>query len=401
MNDLIIGIVGMGGAGFPTHVKLSPKNEADIDTIIVNGAECEPYITSDYRRMIEEPMKLILGLQIVVNLFNRARGIIAVEDNKPEAIKILKEMTKDLPNITVRQLKTKYPQGAERQLIYASTGRFVNSKMLPADAGVIVNNVDTIISIYEAVIEGRPLISRVVTVSGDAIAEPGNFIVPLGTSYRELIEAAGGPTNLAYIKGARLERIANDAEKTRMKAIYKMQQELLQQQLMEYAISSQKSDNIQQVSEKATEAQLEKFEVPNTFSVGIELDKAIAHPESDANIVLRAGDKLIIPQYTATVKINGAVMYPNAIAYAKGKKAKYYINAAGGYAQNARKKGAYVIYMNGMVSELDQNTEIAPGCEIVVPSKISRKMSVAETMGIGTGIASIATMIATIANLAK
>ncbi|MCR5367342.1 MULTISPECIES: electron transport complex subunit RsxC [Eubacterium] len=186
------GIVGMGGAGFPTHVKLSPKNEADIDTIIVNGAECEPYITSDYRRMIEEPMKLILGLQIVVNLFNRARGIIAVEDNKPEAIKILKEMTKDLPNITVRQLKTKYPQGAERQLIYASTGRFVNSKMLPADAGVIVNNVDTIISIYEAVIEGRPLISRVVTVSGDAIAEPGNFIVPLGTSYRELIEAAGG-----------------------------------------------------------------------------------------------------------------------------------------------------------------------------------------------------------------
>ena len=172
--------------------KLSPKNEADIDTIIVNGAECEPYITSDYRRMIEEPMKLILGLQIVVNLFNRARGIIAVEDNKPEAIKILKEMTKDLPNITVRQLKTKYPQGAERQLIYASTGRFVNSKMLPADAGVIVNNVDTIISIYEAVIEGRPLISRVVTVSGDAIAEPGNFIVPLGTSYRELIEAAGG-----------------------------------------------------------------------------------------------------------------------------------------------------------------------------------------------------------------
>ncbi|HAE24216.1 MAG TPA: capsule biosynthesis protein [Prevotellaceae bacterium] len=240
-----------------------------------------------------------------------------------------------------------------------------------------------------------------VSIEGEVLFAGNYTLTKLHSRLTDLIEAAGGPTNLAYIKGARLERIANDAEKTRMKAIYKMQQELLQQQLMEYAISSQKSDNIQQVSEKATEAQLEKFEVPNTFSVGIELDKAIAHPESDANIVLRAGDKLIIPQYTATVKINGAVMYPNAIAYAKGKKAKYYINAAGGYAQNARKKGAYVIYMNGMVSELDQNTEIAPGCEIVVPSKISRKMSVAETMGIGTGIASIATMIATIANLAK
>lgn len=188
------GIVGMGGAGFPTHVKLQPKNEADIDTIIVNGAECEPYLTSDYRRMIEEPNKVILGLQIVVNLFDRARGIIAIEDNKPDAIKIMKKLVKDIPKISVRALKTKYPQGAERQLIYASTGRYVNSKMLPADAGVIVQNADTIISIYEAVIEGKPLISRVVTVTGDCIANPGNFIVPLGTSYRELIEAAGGYT---------------------------------------------------------------------------------------------------------------------------------------------------------------------------------------------------------------
>ena len=188
------GIVGMGGAGFPTHVKLQPKNEADIDIIIVNGAECEPYLTSDYRRMIEEPNKVILGLQIVVNLFDRARGIIAIEDNKPDAIKIMKKLVKDIPKISVRALKTKYPQGAERQLIYASTGRYVNSKMLPADAGVIVQNADTIISIYEAVIEGKPLISRVVTVTGDCIANPGNFIVPLGTSYRELIEAAGGYT---------------------------------------------------------------------------------------------------------------------------------------------------------------------------------------------------------------
>ncbi len=186
------GIVGMGGAGFPTHVKLSPKNESDIDTIIVNGAECEPYLTSDYRRMIEEPQKVITGLEIVVNLFDRARGIIAIEDNKPDAIKILKKLAKGKPRISVRALKTKYPQGAERQLIYASTGRYINSKMLPADAGVIVHNVDTIISIYEAVIEGKPLMSRVVTVTGDCISDPRNFIVPLGTSFRELIEAAGG-----------------------------------------------------------------------------------------------------------------------------------------------------------------------------------------------------------------
>ena len=186
------GIVGMGGAGFPTHVKLSPKNESEIDTIIVNGAECEPYLTSDYRRMIEEPEKVLIGLQIVVNLFDRARGIIAIEDNKPAAIKKLKELTKGQPRLSVRVLKTKYPQGAERQLIYASTGRYVNSKMLPADAGVIVQNVDTIIAIYEAVIEGKPLLSRVVTVTGDCIAEPKNFIVPLGTSFRELIDAAGG-----------------------------------------------------------------------------------------------------------------------------------------------------------------------------------------------------------------
>lgn len=186
------GIVGMGGAGFPTHVKLTPKNEADIDTIIVNGAECEPYLTSDYRRMIEEPEKLIVGLKILVNLFENATGIIAIEDNKPEAIKKIKEMIKDEESISLVKLKTKYPQGAERQLIYASTGRYVNSKMLPADAGCIVQNVDTVISVYEAVIEGRPLMSRVVTITGDCIKEPQNFIVRLGTNIRELIEAAGG-----------------------------------------------------------------------------------------------------------------------------------------------------------------------------------------------------------------
>ena len=186
------GIVGMGGAGFPTHVKLSPKNENDIDTIIVNGAECEPYLTSDYRRMIETPGKLIAGLQIVVNLFDNAKGIIAVEDNKPDAIRLLKEMTADIDNITVNAVKTKYPQGAERQLIFANTGREINSSMLPADAGCIVHNVDTIIAIYNAIIEGRPLYERIVTVTGDAVEDTANFSVRLGTNIRELIDAVGG-----------------------------------------------------------------------------------------------------------------------------------------------------------------------------------------------------------------
>ena len=186
------GVVGMGGAGFPADVKLSPRNEDAIDCIIVNGAECEPYLTSDYRRMLEEPEKIVDGLKIALGLFQGAQGIIAIEDNKPEAIKILREKTKDEPRIRVNKVKTKYPQGAERQLIYANTGRYVNSNMLPADAGCIVHNVDTIISIYDAVIMGCPVISRVVTVTGDCIAEPRNFIVPIGTSFRELVEAAGG-----------------------------------------------------------------------------------------------------------------------------------------------------------------------------------------------------------------
>lgn len=186
------GIVGMGGAGFPANVKLTPKNEDEIDYIIVNGAECEPYLTSDYRRMIEEPEKLIHGLEICINLFDNAKGIIAIEDNKPEAIKLLRELTKDNDKITVNELKTKYPQGAERQLIYANTGRYVNSKMLPADAGCIVHNVDTVVAIYEAVVEGEPLISRIVTVTGDAIKEPCNLLVRTGTNCQELIEAAGG-----------------------------------------------------------------------------------------------------------------------------------------------------------------------------------------------------------------
>lgn len=186
------GIVGMGGAGFPTHVKLSPKNPDAIDYIIVNGSECEPYLTSDYRRMLEEPDKLVQGLEIILSLFPNASGIIAIEDNKPKAISLLKEKLSDNTNIKVQVMKTKYPEGAERQLIYANTGRYINSSMLPADAGCIVHNVDTIVAVYEAVCMGIPLIDRIITVTGDAIVDPKNYKVLLGTSFQELIDAAGG-----------------------------------------------------------------------------------------------------------------------------------------------------------------------------------------------------------------
>ena len=192
--DLIrdAGIVGMGGAGFPTHVKLSPKDPDGIHYVIANCAECEPYLTSDYRRMVEEPMKLVEGLKIILRLFDNAKGIIAVEDNKSDCIETLTKLTKDEPYISVKSLKTKYLQGGERQLIYAVTGRKVNASMLPADVGCIVNNVDTIVAVYHAVAEGRPLIERIVTVTGDAVKSPRNFRVKIGTSYQDILEQAGG-----------------------------------------------------------------------------------------------------------------------------------------------------------------------------------------------------------------
>ena len=186
------GIVGMGGAGFPTYVKLSPKEPDKIEYVIANCAECEPYLTSDYRRMIEEPEKLVEGLKIILRLFDNAQGILAVEDNKPDCVKILTDLTRNEPKISVAALKTKYPQGAERQIIYATTGREINSSMLPADAGCVGDNVDTIVAVYHAVKEGKPLMNRIVTVTGDAVNDPRNFYVRIGMNYKDLIDEAGG-----------------------------------------------------------------------------------------------------------------------------------------------------------------------------------------------------------------
>lgn len=189
------GIVGMGGAGFPTRVKLSPKEPEKIDYVIANCAECEPYITADYRRMLENTEDLVNGMRVVLKLFDHAKGIFGVEDNKKDCIAALREAVKDEPRMEVLELQTKYPQGGERQLIYATTKRAINSKMLPADAGCVVDNVETMIGISNAVLRGIPSMERVVTVSGDAVAQPSNFKVLFGTNQQELVDAAGGFTS--------------------------------------------------------------------------------------------------------------------------------------------------------------------------------------------------------------
>jgi electron transport complex protein RnfC len=186
------GIVGLGGAGFPSGVKLSPKNIDDIDCVIINAAECEPYLTSDYRLMLEKTDNIIAGILIVLKIFKGAKAVIAVEDNKPQAFELLSEKCKNYDNISAFSLKTRYPQGAERRLIASVTGRKINSHLLPADAGVVVLNTATVNSIYDAVALGIPLIQRVVTITGGGANCAGNYDVKLGTSVAHLVEQAGG-----------------------------------------------------------------------------------------------------------------------------------------------------------------------------------------------------------------
>ena len=186
------GVVGMGGAGFPTHVKLSPKEPDKIEFIIANCAECEPYLTADYRRMLENPEELIGGMKIVLRLFDHAKGILGVEDNKPDCIQKLKELTKDEERIEVMPLKTKYPQGGERTLISAITGRKIYSAKLPADAGCIVDNISTVIAIYRAVCKQTPLITRVMTLTGDAFKTPINVNVRIGCNHADLVAEGEG-----------------------------------------------------------------------------------------------------------------------------------------------------------------------------------------------------------------
>ena len=186
------GIVGMGGAGFPTNVKLAPKQPDQIDYVLVNGAECEPYLTSDYRQMLECPEEIVGGLKVILKLFDKAKGLICIEDNKPEAIAKMEAAVSGENRIAVKVLKTKYPQGGERTLISAATGRKIYSAKLPADAGCIVDNISTVIAIYRAVCKQTPLITRVMTLTGDAFQTPVNVDVRLGCSHAELVEEGGG-----------------------------------------------------------------------------------------------------------------------------------------------------------------------------------------------------------------
>lgn len=206
---------------------------------------------------------------------------------------------------------------------------------------------------------------------------------------------------MAYLKGARVMRRANDAEKERMEAVLKMQKEQMQKNILQIAASSSNAQGVTQASKEAGQAGLEKFKVPEEYAVGIDLTEALKNPGCDADIILRDGDRLVIPQYNGTVKINGAVMYANTVAYEKGKRASYYIDQAGGFASDAQKSKVYVIYMNGKVAKLSHGAKVQPGCEIVVPAKLSRKMSPAEYMSLGSSMSSLAAMIATVANLTK
>lgn len=186
------GIVGMGGAGFPTHVKLRPGPEKKITHVIVNGAECEPYITADHRRMLENPDDIIDGLHIVMKILGLDRGYIGIEQNKPDAIKLMQEKAALSGDIEVCPLKTKYPQGAEKQLIYAVTKRQVPSGGLPADAGAIVINIDTAAQLSHTFRTGIPLVERIVTISGDCVTTPCNLRVRTGVSFEHLFNQAGG-----------------------------------------------------------------------------------------------------------------------------------------------------------------------------------------------------------------
>ena len=186
------GIVGMGGAAFPTHIKTSPPSDKQIDAVILNGAECEPYLTADHRLMLENPEDVVFGLKILMKSLNVSKGYIGIEVNKLDALESIKKEAQKYSDIQVIPLKVKYPQGAEKQLIYACTGKEVPSGGLPMDVGVVVNNVATAAQIAQTIKTGMPLVERITTVTGSCIKEPKNLIVKVGTLVFEVIQQCGG-----------------------------------------------------------------------------------------------------------------------------------------------------------------------------------------------------------------
>lgn len=232
-----------------------------------------------------------------------------------------------------------------------------------------------------------------ITVDGEVMFSGTYTLSKKEQRLSDIIKAAGGINDRGYAAGATLVRRINESERKRLEAAKKMALEQYE------TVAAEEAARTGQKMDLTNSERIKKFQIEDTYSVGIELDKALANPGSDADIVLREGDRIVVPQYTGTVKINGEVMYPNTVGYVKGKKASYYIDQAGGFSNKAKKRQSYIIYMNGTVAKVAHNAKPMPGCEIVVPAKATTKMSIAETMTIGTSVASIATMIATLANI--
>jgi electron transport complex protein RnfC len=192
------GLVGLGGAAFPTHVKLSPPKDKQLDTLIINGCECEPYLTTDHRTMVEYPERVHLGIRIMMQCLGVGRTMIGIEKNKPDAIDAIRDTLPADLDVTVHPLTVKYPQGAEKMLIEALAEREVPSGKLPLDAGVVVQNVASVATIAEIFETGLPLIERIVTVTGHGIKDPSNLIVPVGTKLADLLDTCGGLTDDAF-----------------------------------------------------------------------------------------------------------------------------------------------------------------------------------------------------------
>lgn len=215
----------------------------------------------------------------------------------------------------------------------------------------------------------------------------------------DLIKAAGGVSDLGYIKGAWLERKMSPLERSRKETAMKDERQKYRDNLLEIAVRTGNGANLLQVMND--NSQQEKFEIPYNYSVGIELEKALANPGGKEDLVVREGDRIYVPRYNGTVKVNGQVMYPNTVGYREGKSVSYYIDKAGGFSTKANKKQTYIMYMNGMVEKVGHNAKPAPGCEIFVPEKSMNKRTMAETLSIATGIGSLAAIIATLASLLK
>lgn len=239
-----------------------------------------------------------------------------------------------------------------------------------------------------------------VHVDGEVLFSGAYTMTKRDLRLSDLVRLSGGFTDMAYVKGARLIRAVNSDERARMESVLRMESERQQKNLLEMAATSQ-NGSFSEIAKQTQAKELEKFNIPATYPVGIELDKAIAKPGCDEDILLREGDRLVVPRYNGTVKINGAVLYPNSVSYVAGKSVSYYIDQAGGFGNDAKKRDTYILYMNGMVAKVGHNAKVRPGCEIVVPTKRQSRMTLAERLAIGTSTATIATMIATIANMAK